>query len=398
MRRSRPAWIACALAALAGCSDPEPSPAPPPDAGPDVRCAAQDEPDPAGADEDCDGVDGSALRAVFAAPDGDDRNAGTRDAPVRTLRTALRLARFSMRTQVLLAEGAYAEGEPVVLVDGVGVFGGYQRAAGWQRPRGAVSELRGASLALVAQGLRVGVTLARVRVASADAAAPGESSVALRAVDAMNLRLADGATLHAGAGARGANGTPGSAGAPGAPGEPGRDGAVDDGNAPGAGGAGGVNPSCPRANGGAGGSGGQQYTRFVGVAGRPSVAGASGGAGGDGASCTGRDGANGSSAVTPGANGVDGAAGAELGRLDATSFAYVPADGADGAAGAEGGGGGGGGGSSGQTGALCTDGGGDGGGGGAAGGCGGTAGLGGRGGGASIALEAIRSAVTLDGV
>jgi hypothetical protein len=90
--------------------------------------AGDDIPDEQTRDSDCDGVDGTIDRAVFVAADGDDSAMGTREAPVRTIRQALRLASYNGRSQVLVGVGTYNESETLVIPEGIGVFGGYERA------------------------------------------------------------------------------------------------------------------------------------------------------------------------------------------------------------------------------------------------------------------------------
>lgn len=363
------------------------------------RCmpGAPDEPDPANFDANCDGIDGDAARAIFVAPDGNDSAAGTREAPLRSLRAALMRASTSGKTQVIVAAGTYSDTMTLRLVDGVGIYGGYDRARMWSRGTG-MTTFTGASVAIEALGLRSATTIARITIRSADATEPGSASIALRAVDSGMLRIVDDATLAAGRGANGSDGSPGSAGADGSPGGRGGNGSADNQDNGGAGGAPGTNAMCPEADGGSGGYGGTNSTGFHGGDGQASRGGISGGAGASQGGCSGNNGGAGTSASTEGTRGMAGTPGAAQGRFDAMTYAYVPANGGDGSTGGPGLGGGGGGGSSGQTGTFCVDGAGNGGGGGGAGGCGGTGGRGGMGGGASVGLLAIRSPLTLERV
>jgi len=116
--------------------------------------AGDDIPDEQTRVSDCDGVDGTIDRAVFVAADGDDSAMGTREAPVRTIRQALRLASYNGRSQVLVGVGTYNESETLVIPEGIGVFGGYERARAWARG-GGQSEFRGASTAIVARAMRL---------------------------------------------------------------------------------------------------------------------------------------------------------------------------------------------------------------------------------------------------
>ena len=309
-----------------------------------------DLPDPANLDTNCDGIDGDIRYAVFVAADGDDGDDGTMNAPVRSLHAALAVARRTGRTQVLVASGAYTEPTTLELVDSVGIYGGYDRAAHWQRGHTAMAVLTGSSLAMEARGLSRPTVVARLEVHAADGSSAGQGSVVLRAVESPSLSVTDGAVLVAGAGGAGAGGNVGVMGDDGVPGGAGADGSPDDRNSAGAGGAGGDNPRCHGAHGGDGGSGGRQYSEYTGDPGRVSAGGAMGGIGASMSSgCSGRDGADGVTETSPGATGSNGAGGTGEGTLDPETFDYRPSMGATGNTGSPGVGGGGGGGSSGQT-------------------------------------------------
>ncbi len=343
---------------------------------------------------------GGDRDAVFVAPDGADTNPGTKEAPVATVRTALRLAGYAQRLRVVLAEGKYTETAPLVWVDGVNLEGGYARAT-WAKD-GGVSELSGASTALVATRLAVGGSLARVVVRAQSAPAPEVPSVALWVSDLADgkvFRVEPGTVLSAGAGgdAGKAAEVPSAGSLDGPPGVDGRAGSVDGENDPGNGGAGGRNLACPVANGGPGGSGGHAYSAYRGLDGRGSAGGVAGGKGAEPNGCSSRDGASATAKAGSGKNGLDGAPAAELGAWDEPALRYLPPRGAPGTGGEPGQGGGGGGGGSGQSGTLCNDGAGSGGGGGGAGGCGGPGGPGGGGGGPSVALFVTKATVVADG-
>ena len=81
-----------------------------------------DTPDLLGEDANCDGIDGEVNRGVFVSPIGDDGNAGTRGAPVRTLTAGLNIA-GQERDHVYVAAGVYEES--IRLKQGVSLFGGY---------------------------------------------------------------------------------------------------------------------------------------------------------------------------------------------------------------------------------------------------------------------------------
>ncbi|MCA9541629.1 MAG: hypothetical protein KC620_22175, partial [Myxococcales bacterium] len=170
-----------------------------------------DEPDPQGIDQNCDGIDGDRALAVFVAPGGDDRAAGDQEHPVATVARAFEIAADRRANQVLLAAGDWQVEQTIALADGIGLYGGYAPADGWRRS-GEASVLRGPALAMVARGLTRPTTLARLTVRADDNSAPGGASVALLAVETVELLLTDGARLEAGVGGDGPSGRDGSAG------------------------------------------------------------------------------------------------------------------------------------------------------------------------------------------
>lgn len=333
---------------------------------------------------------------VYVSPKGVDTAPGTKTRPVRSVRTALRLAAYAKRPRVILAQGTYEEPETLVLPDGARLEGGYAPDT-FAEDAEAYSELRGAALALVVKDAKTPGLVRSLRILAADAKAPGEASVAMWITGSESFRL-DHLELRAGRGADGLAAVASNAplSLDGAAGKDGTSGAIDGENGAGRGGDGGQNAQCPDARGGAGGSGGQRYTAFKGVDGRTSPMGAEGGKGAAENGCTGLPGGNADAVAKPGGSGKSGALGPDVGTWDASRARYVASRGGDGTAGEDGAGGGGGGGGSGQTGTLCTDGAGNGGGGGGSGGCGGPAGLGAGSGGASIALLLESSSPLMD--
>lgn len=363
------------------------------------QCFADDLPDSNNEDSNCDGIDGNKASAIFVATTGSDLAAGTMEAPLRTLGAAIAMAqKNTAKTQILIGFGDYQEPSTVALLDGVGIFGGYDPDNQWSRTTTKPTTIHGAPVALTARGFKLSTTLGRITVDAEDGAQPSESSIALVAIDVAAMTLEDTCILQAGKAAGGAPGADADDGAGGTSGQAGGNGNVDDENAPGLGGPPGTNLACPDANGGAGGKGGSN-SAYTGGNGNDSPAGVAGGIGGDsGGGCSGHNGGDGATGANDGASGTDGTGGASSGTFDDQTYVYVPADGVPGDPGQDGAGGGGGGGSAGQTGTLCNDGAGNGGGGGGAGGCGGGSGVSGHGGGASIALVAIRSPLTLQHV
>ncbi len=354
------------------------------DGDPDVHPDAEDRPDPAFADTNCDDLDGDRRRLLFvradAAPEG---RLGTVERPFGTIAEALEAAAGRADVDgVAIGVGRYEE--RVTLVDGVSLYGGYDPARSWARgarPETVIAGTRadrGRVVAVVAEGLRAPTVLDLVTVEASGDPGPGGSIYGIYARQAPGLVLR-AVTARAGDAPGGGDGADGARGDDGAPGRNGG----DCGQPPGAGGA-----SACGAGGGAGGAGSPR-----GVDGQPGQFPGCGGAGGPrGGGGAGGDGAHGCHPAAPGA-GAEGPGGLD-GALDATGF-WITARGADGApgpAGPPGGGGGGGGG------AAVIDGTGGGGAGGGAGGCGGGAGTGGAGGGGSFALFVVDSpGLTIEG-
>ncbi len=360
-----------------------------------AQCFADDLPDSNNEDSNCDGIDGNVANAIFVATTGSDLGDGTMDKPLRSITAALALAqKQTSKTQILVGTGAYQETKTLDLIDGVGIYGGYDGANKWSRTTSAPSTIAGAPLAMMARGFKNATGLGRITINAGDGAQPSDSSFALVAVDVAQMTIDDNCVLQSGKGAAGAKGDDGVQGGIGGAGTVGGNGAVDDQNSPGLGGPPGENSACPDANGAIGGKGGSDPS-FSGGKGGDSAGGVTGGAGGSNASCSGTNGTKGNTGANDGADGTDGTGGAAVGTFDPQTFLYTAADGVAGVDGTDGAGGGGGGGSSGQTGTLCVDGSGNGGGGGGAGGCGGGKGVSGKGGGASIALVSFRSPINI---
>lgn len=91
---------------------------------PSVHPGAPDRPDLAFTDTNCDGIDGDLTKAVFVSTvDGNDAGTGTRANPLKTIAAGITAA-ASANKDVYVAGGTYPE--TVNLVDGVGVYGGYE--------------------------------------------------------------------------------------------------------------------------------------------------------------------------------------------------------------------------------------------------------------------------------
>jgi hypothetical protein len=320
-------------------------------------------------------VDGCipADDALYVSTSGDDDSDGTATAPLATIGAAVTLA-ASSGAPIFVCGGTFNE-HVVVSDDDIEIHGGFAcptGAAPWRYDSTKRARLAPSTAGYALQVTNVsGLTVTDLELESADADAPGESSIAVfvsRSSDVAFTRVG----ITAGDGANGVDGV--------------REGSnhttdVLAGNNAMAN-AGGAVAACDCADGttsvgGVGGSGDLSPT--AGGAGSPDEGG--GQPGTVGACNTVGTGANGGSpsALTDG----DGAM--TLGTL--TTSGWTPADGDPGLNGTPGQGGGGG--------AGATSG---GGGGGACGGCGGKGGGAGTGGGAGIGLAAVRSEISLTAV
>ena len=347
-------------------------------------------------DSNCDGVDGNAADAVFVDPtNGNDTTGdGTRPRPLQHLgggAGALALAQAQKKHQILISTGTIHETATIALFDGIGLFGGYDAANGWNRSDANARP----SLVVTAANTAVLVptqTLAtywdRIDVSAATAATAGQSSYAMFVNDGDLFTLSN-ATLVAGDGAPGVDST-----------------------TP-------AKQSTPATANGAAGSGSIVATCCVSVQsntcvqGPAGVSSCGGFAGGKGNPCgspaapvpgTGPSPGTGGGPNGPGGMGGSGAAGADaaapptamFGSVDASG--YAPPLGTIGSVGAPGSGGGGGG-FNGPNGCTCNTsvttlp-----GGGGGAGGCGGVASTAAAGGGGSFALYLWNANPTLDAV
>ncbi len=338
-----------------------------------------DSPDFLAVDTNCDGTDGVIERLVFVAPGADDASAdGSPGAPYGSLEAALVAAEWAGADVdgVALATGVH-DG-PLVAVNGVDVWGGYDPANGWARATDRSSVVRTSSsteafAGLIARDISDQTMIVDVAFETSAHPAPSGTTYGGAVLRSPGLQLHT-CSFEAGPAGNGTDGASGAAGGTGSAGSGGQNGG-DSGN----GGAGGTNASCPAANGGSGGRGGarNQY----GANGGPAGCGGSGGEDGRPWDNEGRPGAGGCTRTTAGPAGASGPHAATTGGPDGGWWSgSIAGDGADGVHGLGGGGGGGGGGPE----ILNYRGGGGGGGG--AGGCGGVGGEAGGSGGTSIGL------------
>lgn len=352
-----------------------------------------------GTGEPCDEAEPGCTEEVIVhvSPDGDDDDAGTREAPVETVAKALALVAAAVEAgatapavYLCATEGSYVETLTIGAEHGaVSIRGGFDCES--FEP----SEERALLHAENARGHRIegasGVTLSDLVLKSQNAKGAGTSSYGLWVVESTDV-LIQRSEVIAGKGAAGADGAGyesterAEAGAEGNPGTDAcvvSDGSVNEGGEP-------ATTSCngvaTASIGGEGGPGGvSTFPGGDGLEGEPD--GGTLGAGENGDVCT--TGGNGSL----GAAGDHGAPSAALGPLSDAGL-YVPLAGGSGTAGTVGEGGGGGGGAakpaSCETGAS--------GGSGGGGGCPGAGAAGGNGGGGSFGIMSLAAEVELSDV
>lgn len=328
----------------------------------------------------CEGELSAAL-FVDSAQGADAPGQGGKDQPLKSLPFALEQA-SARGLNLIIIKGDFTLEQPLKLVDGVHIIGGYREERGEYaasfyydpkvRPKITINASEtGPTLGVDATDLEAKTILANMEIITKDAII-GEN-IGIKALRAKQLTLQN-VIVRAGAGASGVDGDDGAAGDGGSAGKTG--GTVE----PHLPGAPGENPACPEANGGAGGNG-QIKTAQDDIPAQPGAKSPAGSPGGD-PRVKGTDG-------QPGSDGAPGQT-ATLGQFRAGAwFEGQPAT--DGNAGRAGQGGGGGGGGE----VLTGQGRGGGGGGGGAGGCGGQGGARGTSGSPSVALLVEAANVTL---
>ena len=314
----------------------------------------------------------SEFGVFVDATGGSDGNAGTRDAPVKSITAGL--SKLGGKSRVYVCEGTYAE--HVKLTSAVSLYGGFA-CGGWTYS-GTKAKVTpaDAGYALEVADTKADFTVADLAFLAPNATTKGQSSIAAFVHNASKVFFVR-SELEAGIAKEGEDGAPGTTGAP----------TTGDlkGNA-----ASGITPglqkTCTCSSGGTSTGGGGGAPTGAGAAGLPSLGGATPLDGAPGLGNTGcvaaepnGSGNNGADAT----NAADGAKVTALGALDATG--WKPQAGTAGPSGAPGQGGGGGGGRDVSSA----------GGGGACGGCGGSGGKPGGGGGASVALLVLDTTVVL---
>jgi hypothetical protein len=345
---------------------------------------------------------------VFVSKSGVDNGneSGGQDNPALTIAKGLELAAAMVPAgTVYISAGDYEE--PVQLIDGVSICGGYDETAGWQRnPSILITTINWgdddgwATSAMHGTSITAPTTVDGVVVQAGEPASPGRSSIALRIQNCGAELVFSNCTLHAGPGAQGASGNSGQKGSNGTPGDPGMDGCnnfIGEPTPAPEGGAGGSELPSPCTTYNAGGKGGTAGGfKSIGPGEKPGEDGQQGNGPGGSGGLGGQEESNPGSPGSPGVKGNSGANG--KGGVDWTYHGGIPTGsvGEPGQPGTSAGtGGGGGGGACGYNDIVSDDYGGGGGGGGA-GGCPGEGGSGGAGGGASVAALVDASSAHFD--
>ncbi|MCB9797746.1 MAG: putative metal-binding motif-containing protein [Alphaproteobacteria bacterium] len=196
------------------------------DADPSVNPDALDSPDLDYIDENCDGVDGDVLDAIFLDPvSGSDGWDGlSTSTAVRTLDEAYRKAAAQGRAWVLIADG-----EPTLTTsfqEGVSLAGGYDAGAGWSRSSRILPLFDVGSSGVVLSGWRADTEWQQLAIDADAATSTGGSSIALTLYDCTGFVL-QGVEINAGTGRDGAAGATGADGNDGSDGGDGVDGCED---------------------------------------------------------------------------------------------------------------------------------------------------------------------------
>jgi hypothetical protein len=311
---------------------------------------------------------------VAPAPTGNDSNAGTKTAPVATLKTAL--AKVGSKSFIFVCEGSYSES--VDIKQSAAIFGGF-KCADWSYSPTTLPKFTATKPDYVfhLDGANDTV-IGDLELDAMDGAAnTGQSSVGTFVANSQNATF-ERMVIHAAKGADGQDGTLQSLSAqwPDAGEFIGANAVAHDGGAPT------PNNNCPGGAGSSvGGNGGNSDGFINGANGTPSLGGGDGGLGGDLN--------NGCQNGGDGKKGLAGDAGVGASSVGALSVTgWLPTNGGAGATGGVGQGGGGGGGR--DNGSAQ-----GGGGGGGAGACGGGGGGGGNGGGGSIAIASFNSTISV---
>jgi hypothetical protein len=359
-----------------------------------VFANANDTPDDAFVDSNCDGIDGVIADAIFVdTGTGNDANSGSMVAPLATIGAAI--ATQDNGRPILVSTGTY--NESLNLKNGASIYGGYAAADNWSRSNANGATIAGGVTAVTALSISSTTLLTHLNISAASNTSGDSIGLYANASSGLVLR---NLSITAQDGADGTDGTGGTAGGDGSAGTEGTQG-CDGCSGNGWGGPGGA--GCLSGNGGGiGGRGG--YGSGNGSNGDDGNSDDTGGPHGSGGSGDGSHsclfgcspgGAPGGHADQDedlnGSDGTDGVGGDGIGTVIGDK--WTPSDGTDGTSGGAGDGGGGGGGGGGSD--CCIDDRGGGGGGGGGGGCGGTRGTAGTGGYSSFGVFLHDSSITM---
>jgi len=182
---------------------------------PDASCNSVND-----CDQNCDGIDGDYVRAVFVARYGAPGARGTPNAPVNTINSALALVGRG-KDHIYVAAGTY--NESVTLVEGISIFGGYSPDGKWTRNltqyKTTISWSAGTNSVrtVIAEGIDAARTvLDGVEVLSGTNANPSGSSYAIWVKDSTSVLEIVNVNAVGGSGGKGGSGSPGSPGGDGA--------------------------------------------------------------------------------------------------------------------------------------------------------------------------------------
>lgn len=167
---------------------------------------ANDPIDENGLDENCDGVDGILEDSVFVSPRGtEDFHIGdstsrvglSPEMPVRSLQTAIELAKARERHTILVAGGTY-EGA-ITIEDGISIHGGYNVYFSAREPEFEVSTIEATAedfpsdtlryITVAADDIQQETTLSHLTIQGLDAINPSGSTLAIHAVNSGGLSL-----------------------------------------------------------------------------------------------------------------------------------------------------------------------------------------------------------------
>lgn len=188
--------------------------------GSDDGCECQlidDEDQPDGVDQNCDGIDGDRSVALFVSKTGSDLGSGSLDEPLLSLREALTRAAVAASgiRDIYVATGVYSEN--ITLINGVSLYGGYSLDFKTrdlsQNPTTLLGQnIEGELAAVTAEDINVQTRMDGFSIYGANANRAGGNSVAVLIINAGASFTFSNNQVYAGNGAPGARGQPGVSG------------------------------------------------------------------------------------------------------------------------------------------------------------------------------------------